>query len=354
MRAVVVAAFALATVVGVGHGAPFNAGFCSDPIRATWRICDSSAALDARSADIVSRLTLTDKVNLTLMGPVNVSLAGLEAFTWWSEATHGVGNAWGSREHVPATNFPLPISTSCAFNRSLWHATGNQIGREARAQQNSGRNGNTFWAPVVNLVRELCRSRGNASDVGGSGPGLRHDAVYPAHLHRPYCSPGDPRWGRKCVVLCVGCATRRRAALLRPPLYSLETAGEDPFASGAYARAFVTGFQTAKEAPFPLQASATCKHFVANEYEGHREGMDVSLSAQDLVDSYLPPFQACVEEGQVSGIMCAYSALNGEPCCANSWLLRTLLRQEWHFDGYVTSGACCGATACGADGLGLR
>ena len=154
----------------------------------------------------------------------------------------------------------------------------------------------------------------------------------------------DPRWGR-----------------------NLECAGEDPFGSGAYARSFVTGFQTAKEAPFPLQASACCKHFVANEYEGHREGMDVALSAQDLADSYLPPFQECVEEGKVSGIMCAYNsgapvapmlrpprplfpnprppptlptparAVNGEPCCANSWLLKSLLRESWAFDGYISS-----------------
>ncbi len=257
-------------------GGLYNVGFCADVTRATWPICDTSASLDTRAADIVARLTLTDKLNLTLMGPVNISLAGLEAFTWWSEATHGVDNAWGS-PHIPATNFPLPISTSCAFNRSLWEATGNQIGREARAQQNNGRNGNAFWAPVINIVR-------------------------------------DPRWGR-----------------------NLECAGEDPFASGAYASAFVTGFQTAREAPYPLQASAACKHFVANEFEAERGGMDVTLSAQDLADSYLPPFQACVEEGKASGIMCAYNSVNGEPCCANSWLLRTLLRGAWGFDGYVTS-----------------
>ena len=94
----------------------------------------------------------------------------------------------------------------------------------------------------------------------------------------------EPRWGR-----------------------NLETPGEDPLVVGAYARAFVSGFQTAREAPYPLQASATCKHFVANEYEGHREGMNVLLSARDLVDTYLVPFQDCVEEGKASGIMCAYN-----------------------------------------------
>jgi hypothetical protein len=143
--------FSIASALG---RVPFNAGFCANATRAAWPICDVTASLDERASDIVSRLTLTDKFNLTLMGPVNVTLDGLESFTWWSEATHGVGSAWNSHEHIPATNFPMPISTSCAFNRSLWAATGNQIGREARAQQNNGRNGNTFWAPVINIVRD--------------------------------------------------------------------------------------------------------------------------------------------------------------------------------------------------------
>ena len=137
--------------------APFNAGFCANATRAAWTICDVTASLDARAADIVSRLSLADKVNLTVMGPFNVSsVDGLDAYSWWSEATHGVDGVTGFGQNYfrPATNFPLPISTSCAFNRSLWTATGNQIGREARAEQNVGRAGNSFWAPVINIVRD--------------------------------------------------------------------------------------------------------------------------------------------------------------------------------------------------------
>ena len=72
-----------------GAGAqPFNAGFCADATRAAWTICDTSAALDARAADIVSRLSLVDKINLTVMGPTNVStIAGLDAYSWWSACT---------------------------------------------------------------------------------------------------------------------------------------------------------------------------------------------------------------------------------------------------------------------------
>ena len=89
---------------------------------------------------------------------------------------------------------------------------------------------------------------------------------------------------------------------------SIESAGEDPFLSGQYASNFIQGFEHAKEAPFPLQASTCCKHFVANELEAwngtNRQAIDVYVPQRDLVDSYLPSFQTCVEEGKASGIMC--------------------------------------------------
>ena len=85
---------------------------------------------------------------------------------------------------------------------------------------------------------------------------------------------------------------------------NLECAGEEPFASGEYAVNFVGGFEHAKEAPYPLQSSACCKHFIANEQEFNRRGVNSNVTQQDLADSYLPSFQACVEEGAVSGIMC--------------------------------------------------
>jgi len=180
-----------------------------------------------------------------------------------------------------ASNTALPITTSCSFNRSLWTKTGNQIAREGRAFFNNNQAYQTFWTPVINIVR-------------------------------------DPRWGR-----------------------NIESAGEDPFVSGQYAANFVQGFEHATEVSYPLQASACCKHFVANELDGwngtDRNHIDVFVPQQDLVDSYLPSFQACVEEGKVSGIMCSYNAVNGVPSCANDWLLGTLLRESWQFDGYVTS-----------------
>ena len=58
-----------------------------------------------------------------------------------------------------------------------------------------------------------------------------------------------------------------------------------------------------------------------------REYFDANVTMQDLVDSYLPPFQACVEKGKVSGLMCSYNSLNGVPTCANDWLLKDLARE---------------------------
>mgnify|MGYP001974620030 CR=1 FL=1 len=59
-----------------------------------------------------------------------------------------------------------------------------------------------------------------------------------------------------------------------------------------------------------------------------RTEFDARVAPQDLVDSYMPPFRQCVEEGHVSGLMCSYNALNGVPTCASEWLLTTIARGE--------------------------
>ena len=121
--------------------------------------------------------------------------------------------------------------------------------------------------------------------------------------------------------------------------------------------------QESPDDPSHIQASACCKHFVANSLESsygpqdtswNRENDDAAVTMQDLVDSYMLPFQACVEQGRVSGLMCSCkccalhsagltfravctdNALNGVPTCANDWLLKDIARGQWGFDGYIT------------------
>ncbi|CAE7266592.1 BXL3 [Symbiodinium sp. CCMP2456] len=244
--------------------------------------CNSSLAIDERVADAVKRMTLQEKIGALGTDTPAISSLGLPRYNWWSEASSGVADAG----NLQTTKFPYPITTGMSFNRSLWTMVGRQIGREARAAMNVGQAFSSFWAPVINLARE-------------------------------------PRWGR-----------------------NIETPGEDPYLTGEYAENFVRGFQEAPEDPYHVQASACCKHYVANEMESttepdgehqDREHVDSEVSMQDLVDSYMRPFQTCVEKGRVTSLMCSYNAVNGVPSCANDWLLQTIARDNWGFDGYITS-----------------
>eukprot|EP00929_Paragymnodinium_shiwhaense_P108365 TRINITY_DN74684_c0_g1_i1.p1 TRINITY_DN74684_c0_g1~~TRINITY_DN74684_c0_g1_i1.p1 ORF type:complete len:799 (-),score=165.79 TRINITY_DN74684_c0_g1_i1:519-2915(-) len=248
---------------------------------ASMPFCDSKLSTDERVADAVKRLTMEEKIAALSTETPKLDSLGLPEYNWWEEATTGVD----LRDHE-STKFAYPITTGMSFNRTLWKATGAQIGREGRALMNAGKADSTFWTPVINLARE-------------------------------------PRWGR-----------------------NIETPGEDPYLTGEYAEYFVRGFQEAPEDPSHLLASACCKHYVANEMESttepdgeheDRHHVNSAVSMQDLVDSYMKPFQACVEKGRVSSLMCSYNAVNGVPSCANDWLLQKVARENWGFDGYIAS-----------------
>ncbi len=232
----------------VDSGTPID--WCQSNGHSSWGICNTSLPIDERAADIVSRISLQDKIQALGTSTPALPSVGLPPYNWWSEATHGISHVTFDSLTPYASNTALPCTTSNSFNRTLWFKTGNQIAREARAFMNVNHAYSTYWAPVVNIVR-------------------------------------DPRWGR--IIEAGG--------------------GEDPFTLGEYARSFVLGFEHATETPYPLQASACCKHYVANSLDAwngtDRYHVNAEVPMQDLVDSYLPAFQVCVEEGQVSSIMCS-------------------------------------------------
>jgi len=239
--------------------------WCQAGVQKAWPICDPTAPIDARAADIVSRLNADDKINTLVTNNYFENSLGLPPYNWWSEATHGISRVNNSNPTPFASNTALPITTSCSFNRSLWHATGNQIGREGRAFGNVAHAYNTFWTPVINIVRDPCVFCASARKCSCAAK-LTHNLppLSPAPL-----SSTSRRWGR-----------------------NIETAGEDPFLSGQYARDFVLGFEHATEtgdSGYPLQASACCKHFVANELEAwngtDRYHFDANVTAQDLADT---------------------------------------------------------------------
>jgi pre-mRNA-splicing factor SYF2/beta-D-xylosidase 4 len=257
---------------------------CLDPTsgQADLPWCDHTLAIEARVEDMISRMSVAEKINAMQTNTQPIPSLSLPAYNWWSEASSGVS----TDRNQKTTKFAFPITTGMSFNRTLWQLTGRQIAMEARALMNAGEAFSTFWAPVINLARE-------------------------------------PRWGR-----------------------NIETPGEDPFVSGEYANYFVQGFQQAPEDPYHILASACCKHYAANSMDGttekdgehhDRNHYSADISMRDLVDSYMLPFQACVEKGRVSSLMCSYNAINGVPSCANDWLLQTVARENWNFDGYITS-----------------
>lgn len=143
---------------------------------------------------MVSRLTLAEKIDALDTTQKSLKSLGLNPYNWWSEGTHGISHVRNDDTTPYETNTAFPITTAMSFNRSLWKATGNLIGREARAFMNAGNAWSTYWAPVINLARE-------------------------------------PRWGR-----------------------NIETPGEDPYLTGEYATAFVTGFETSEDDPKYIQA----------------------------------------------------------------------------------------------------
>lgn len=140
----------------VDAGLNQNIPYCSSAPQSTWPICVTTNSIDARAADIVSRLSLNDKFLALGTATPALNSVGLPSYEWWSEATHGLSGPGVRHDdtYPGATNTALPITTSCSFNRSMWKATGNLLGREGRAYFNGGMSGSTFWTPVINIVRD--------------------------------------------------------------------------------------------------------------------------------------------------------------------------------------------------------
>jgi beta-glucosidase len=239
---------------------------------------DPSQPINVRVDDLISRMTLEEKATQLVNQARAIPRLQVPNYDWWSEALHGVANAG------TATVFPEPIGLAATFDPPLIHEMAVVIGTEARAKHNqavrAGRRdimeGLDFWSPNINIFR-------------------------------------DPRWGR-----------------------GQETYGEDPFLTGRMGVAFVTGLQG--DDPKYFRVISTPKHFAVHSGpEPSRHSIDVQVSKHDMEDTYLPAFRAAVTEGKAESVMCAYNRVNGQPACANTFLLKDQLRGAWKFNGYVVS-----------------
>lgn len=240
---------------------------------------DESAGIGERVEDLLSKLTVDEKIGLMRTLSPSIERLGIDKYYHGNEALHGVVRPGRF------TVYPQAIGLAAMWNPALVEEISGTISDEARARWNAldqGRNQNipyadvlTFWSPTVNMAR-------------------------------------DPRWGR-----------------------TAETYGEDPFLSGQTGAAFVRGLQGYDKRY--LKVVSTPKHFTANNEEHNRFECKAVIPEKMLREYFLPAFEACIKEGHAESIMAAYNAINGTPCTCNHWLLTELLRDEWGFDGYVVS-----------------
>lgn len=235
-------------------------------------------SFEERVRDLVSKMTLEEKVSQMLHSSPAIDRLGVPAYNWWNEGLHGVARAG------TATMFPQAIGMAAAFDETLLYKIADVISTEGRAKHHAYARKNdrgiykglTFWSPNINIFR-------------------------------------DPRWGR-----------------------GQETYGEDPYLTTRLGVAFVKGLQG--DHPKYLKTAACAKHYAVHSGpEADRHHFDAIASKKDMAETYLPAFKALVQEARVEAVMGAYNRTNGEPCCGSKTLLVDILRDEWGFDGHVTS-----------------
>lgn len=238
---------------------------------------DVSKPLETRVQDLISQLTIEEKVHQMMHNSPAIPRLNIPAYNWWNEALHGVGRGG------VATVFPQAIGLGATFDEDLAYRVASAISDEARALYNASvakgfhkqYGGLTFWTPNINIFR-------------------------------------DPRWGR-----------------------GQETYGEDPYLTSRLGVSFVKGLQG--DNPNYLKTAACAKHFAVHSGpEKLRHEFNAVSSPKDLWETYLPAFKALVD-ADVEAVMCAYNRTNDEPCCANNFLLNDVLRKKWNFKGHVVS-----------------
>jgi len=243
---------------------------------------DPRLTIEERVNDLVSRMTLDEKISQMMNGAALIDRLDIPKYEWWNECLHGVARAG------VATVFPQAIGLAATWDTNLMHQVAAVISDEARAKHHEFvrremrgmYQGLTFWSPNINLFR-------------------------------------DPRWGR-----------------------GMETYGEDPFLTGSMAVEFIKGLQG--DDPRYLKVVATAKHYAVHSGpESSRHTFNAKADERDLRESYLPHFEAAIKEGHASSVMCAYNRFEGDACCGSPLLLERILREEWGFAGYIVSD--CGA-----------
>ena len=243
---------------------------------------DTSLSFEERAADLVSRMTLEEKISWCGTWTAPIPRLGIPAWHFSNEASHGI-NALNyiNDKAYNVTSFPVCLAMGQSWDREKIGAVTKAISDEVRAAHNIGDESLSFWCPTINLSK-------------------------------------DPRNGR-----------------------SDENFGEDPYLGGKMAAAYIRGFQGETESDRYRKAAATPKHFMLNSSENNRNTGSSFADERTIREYYARVFEYAFREGHAESTMISYNRINGVPAGASDFVMGKLLREEWGFDGYVVSD--CGA-----------
>ncbi|EFJ18924.1 hypothetical protein SELMODRAFT_419541 [Selaginella moellendorffii] len=235
--------------------------------------CNTRLPTSTRVEDLISRMTLQEKIIQLVNNAAGIPRLGLPRYEWWQEALHGVAVSPGVKfggKFPGATSFPMPILTAASFDA---------VSTEARAMHNYQRAGLTYWSPNVNIYR-------------------------------------DPRWGR-------GQETPGEDPLLSSKYATFYVRGlQDTNLGGDKLKVSAC-------------CKHMTAYDVDNWKGTTRFKFNAIVTQQDLSDTYNPPFQSCVEDAKVSSVMCSYNRVNGVPTCADYNLLSATVRSSWNLNGSI-------------------
>ena len=248
---------------------------------------DTNLGDDQRIADLLGRLTLSEKVTLMSNAPKIERLK--VAFSGQVEGLHGLAlggpGGWGprGRQPLPTTTFPQEKGLGNTWDTELLKKIATLEGQEARYY---------YQNPVFNCGGVVVRAPN-------------------ADLSR------DPRWGR-----------------------TEESMGEDPYMVGTMVAAFAQGLQGPD--PKHWQAASLMKHFLANENEEKRSSSSSDFDERLFREYYSVPFRMGFEQGGSRAVMAAYNSWNGTPMMIHP-VLKDVMIKEWGNDGLIcTDGGALG------------
>lgn len=234
---------------------------------------NTSYSFKERAIDIVSRMTLEEKISQLGNTMPPIPRLGINHYDVWGEALHGIMGR-NNNSGMTATSFPNSVAVGASWDPELIKREASVIADEARGFNHDLIFTLTYWSPVIEPAR-------------------------------------DPRWGR-----------------------TAESFGEDPYLVTQIGKGFIQGMMG--DDPVYLKTVPCGKHYIANNTEFNRHTGSSNMDDRDMREFYLAPYRTLIRDYNLPSIMTAYNAVNGVPVSASKFLVDSIARKTYGLEGYVT------------------